>query len=76
MGRYDQPANIKKILEVTGKDELTYIGYSQGNQQMFYGLGTNFEFFDRHLRDAIMIAPCIYAEATYEIIVDNYLGIK
>jgi len=66
MGRYDQPANIKKILEVTGKDELTYIGYSQGNQQMFYGLGTNFEFFDRHLRDTILISPCIYWAGTYE----------
>ena len=28
MGRYDQPANIRKIQEVTGKDKLTYIGYS------------------------------------------------
>lgn len=28
MGKYDQPANIKKILEVTGKEKLTYIGYS------------------------------------------------
>jgi len=49
MGTYDQPANIKKILEVTGKEDLTYIGYSQGNQQMFYGLATNFDFFDKHL---------------------------
>jgi len=75
MGRYDQPANIKKILEVTGKDELTYIGYSQGNQQMFYGLGTDFEFFDRHLRDAILISPCIYGEGTYERLVDDYLSL-
>ena len=49
MGKYDQPANISKILEVTGKMDLTYIGYSQGNQQMFYGLATNFDYFDRHL---------------------------
>jgi pimeloyl-ACP methyl ester carboxylesterase len=42
MGKYDQPANIKKILEVTGKQKLTYIGFSQGTEQMIYGLGTNF----------------------------------
>ena len=28
MGKYDQPANIKKILEVTGKERVTYIGFS------------------------------------------------
>ena len=30
MGLYDQPANIDKILEETGKKKVTYIGYSQG----------------------------------------------
>ena len=28
MGIYDQPAFIEKILEVTGKPKLTYVGYS------------------------------------------------
>lgn len=38
MGLYDQPAFIDKILEVTGKDKVTYVGYSNGTAQMFYGL--------------------------------------
>ena len=38
MGKYDDPANIKKIKEVTGKDKIFYMGYSQGTIQMFYGL--------------------------------------
>ena len=28
MGKYDDPANIKKIKEVTGKDKIFYMGYS------------------------------------------------
>ena len=38
MGIYDQPAFIDKILEVTGKDKVTYVGFSNGTAQMFYGL--------------------------------------
>ena len=73
MGRYDQPANIRKILEVTGQERVTYIGFSQGTEQMFYGLGTEFEFYKEHLRDVIMLAPCIYEENTYEGIVEEFL---
>lgn len=43
---------------------------------MIYGLGTNFEFFQEHLRDAIFVAPCIYMEDTYDGIVNNFLGLK
>ena len=74
MGRYDQPANIRKILEVTGAPNLTYIGYSQGNQQMIYGLGTEWEFYKDKFRDVILISPCIYGEGTYEQLVDTYKG--
>ena len=76
MGKYDQPANIKKIKEVTGADKLTYIGFSQGTEQMFYGLGTNFDFFTEHLRDVIMLAPCVYEETTYEELVNDFLPKK
>jgi lysosomal acid lipase/cholesteryl ester hydrolase len=30
MGKYDVPAQIDKILSVTGKEKLTYIGFSTG----------------------------------------------
>ena len=30
MAHYDIPANIDKILEVTGKEKLFYIGHSMG----------------------------------------------
>ena len=41
MGMYDVPANIKKIKDLTNKDKIFYIGYSQGTIQMFYGLFKN-----------------------------------
>ena len=30
MGKYDVPANIDKIISVTGHSKITYIGHSQG----------------------------------------------
>ena len=40
MGKFDQPALIDKVLEVTEEKKLTYIGYSQGTAQMLYALGS------------------------------------
>ena len=63
MGRYDQPANISKILAVTGKPKLTYIGYSQGTSQMIYGLAKGHDaFFADRLERVILLAPCIYID--------------
>ena len=77
MGMYDQPANIEKIKEVTGADKLTYIGFDHGTSQMFYGLGTNFEYFNEHLRDVIMLAPCVYDDrmSDYDELADVYLSL-
>ena len=38
MGVSDLPAMIDKVVEVTQQPKITYIGYSQGTSQMFYGL--------------------------------------
>ena len=43
---------------------------------MFYGLGTNFNYFNEHLRDVIMLAPCVYEETTYEELVAEFLPLK
>ena len=39
------PTVVSKIFVVIGKEKLTYMGYSQGTSQMFYGLATNEDFF-------------------------------
>ena len=36
MGDYDLPAFITLVLTKSGRENLTYIGHSQGNTQMFY----------------------------------------
>ena len=36
---YDQPALINKVLELTGKEKIVYIGHSQGSAQFLLGLG-------------------------------------
>ena len=73
-GKYDLPAFIDKILEVTEKPTLTYIGYSTGTSQMFYGLATmEAEYFGERLDRFIAVAPCIYnAFLDYDAAVANY----
>jgi lysosomal acid lipase/cholesteryl ester hydrolase len=38
MGDYDSPAMIDFVLDQTNLTNITYIGHSQGNTQMFYAL--------------------------------------
>ena len=60
MGTRDQPANVSKILAVTGKPKLTYVGYSQGTSQMIYGLAKGHDaFFADRLERVILLAPCL-----------------
>merc|ERR1712227_1053867 len=38
MARHDVPTNIKYILDHTGKEQLSYMGWSQGTTQMFVAM--------------------------------------
>ena len=63
MGIYDLPAEIDKVLEVTGKEKLTYIGYSLGTMQMFLGLAVmQDEYFADKVNKVVAMAPCMYIE--------------
>ena len=56
---------ILKIQEVTRKEKITYVGYSQGTSQMFYGLSKMEDrWYSNKLDKAIMLAPCIYTPTT------------
>ena len=63
LGMYDVPAFMDKIIEVTGKPKVNYIGYSMGTTQMFYGL-TQIEdtYYAQHMNKFVALAPCIYFE--------------
>ena len=41
MGMYDAPAQIDEVLKITGKQKISYVGYSQGTSQMFSALSYN-----------------------------------
>ena len=43
---------------------------------MFYGLGTNFDYFNDNLKNVIMLAPCIYEKSTYDELVEEFLPLK
>ena len=38
LGQYDVPANINKVLELTGLAKISYVGHSQGTSQIFANL--------------------------------------
>merc|ERR1712060_566100 len=63
MGKYDVPAFIDKILDVTGKEKVTYTGYSNGNIQMTFALAAMEEsYFAAKVDKAIYQAACYYAD--------------
>ena len=72
-GRSDQPAFIEKALEVSGAEKLTYIGYSAGSAQMFYGAATEPEYFEEKLNRFVALAPCLISFwYTPEELIANY----
>ena len=54
---------LDKITEVSGNDKVSYVGYSQGTAQLFYGLATQTEGVASKLDKAILLAPCLYTTA-------------
>jgi len=61
MGKYDVPSMLDKIIEVSGNEKVSYIGYSQGTAQLFYGLASQEDVYKDKVERAIMLAPCVYA---------------
>lgn len=77
MAKYDLPAFILKVKQVSGRDKVSYIGYDQGATQMLYGLA-HWEklFFQKHLSKAILMAPCAKPKVMdYEKIFDGYKNV-
>ena len=72
--KYDQLVFIDKVLEVSGKDKVTWLGYSLGTSTMFYGLGINTPYLESKVNRFVALAPCIYEDTrpTYEGLVGFY----
>ena len=53
---------MNKVLEVTRKESLTYIGYSRGTAQVFLALALDQDYYADKIDKVIALAPCMYLE--------------
>ena len=61
MARYDLPATINTILNVTGANTLSYVGHSQGTEIMFARLSEDPDLAAR-VRLFVALAPVAYLD--------------
>ena len=57
----DVKAFVTEIKEQTGREKVSYVGYSLGNMQMFYALATDDGWWANNLHKFVAIAPCAIA---------------
>lgn len=62
MAEFDQPALWEYVMRETGAEEITYIGHSQGTTQMFVSMQMYPEFYKKHMKKFVAIAPCVRVE--------------
>ena len=66
MGTYDLPAALTTVLQVSGKEKATIVGFSQGASQTFYALAKHQDFYADKLHRFVALAPCLTgAEGEY-----------
>lgn len=51
------PAQIKKVVEVSGREKIAFVGHSQGTTQMFVALSDNHDFIVKHVNYFAALAP-------------------
>jgi len=57
MGKYDIPATIDFILNLTNVKKLTYIGHSQGTTQLFAAMSNDIEYYNSKLNGFVALGP-------------------
>ena len=60
LAKYDLPAEIEKVLEISGQPKLVYIGYSRGTSQMFLALGMDEDYYLPKVERVVALSPCMY----------------
>jgi len=79
MGNSDVIANVQHIIDATGKDALTYVGWSQGVTQMFIAAqGKHKAYLDKHVNLFVALSPVTYmthqTSRVLDIVKDLRLG--
>lgn len=61
MANFDVPTNVEKVLEATGKKDLTFVGWSQGTTQMFIAASrSQRSFLESRVNLFIALSPVTY----------------
>ncbi|GLG98543.1 Lipase 1 [Gryllus bimaculatus] len=74
MGVYDLPAAIDYILEVSGQEQLHYVGHSMGTT-MFTILGAERPEYNAKIRAAALLAPAVLFAHKSDPILAKLLGV-
>lgn len=69
---FDIPNSIDFVLEETGKDKLTYIGFSQGTAQAFASFSVNPDM-NHKIEQVIAISPATTPHGLYSKFLDIFL---
>ena len=57
MGKYDLPAMVERIREVTGRKKVNYVGHSQGSVVLFSSVAQFGHNFSRKINKFFALAP-------------------
>ena len=57
MGKYDLPAMVERIREVTGRKKVNYVGHSQGTVVLFSSVAQLGHDFSRKINKLFALAP-------------------
>jgi len=68
MGKYDLPAFLEKVIEVTGKPKVTISGYSTGGSAIVYALAKDQDYYAERVNRFVALSTCQYwkNDASYE----------
>jgi len=69
MGNFDVFANVKKVLAISGKPTLTFMGWSQGSTQMFIAAsGSQRSFLESHVNLFIALSPVSFMKSQQSLL--------
>lgn len=60
MGKYDLPAfidYIREYLDLAEDEKLIYVGHSQGNTEIYYGMIREPEYYRRNIKGIVSLSP-------------------
>lgn len=77
MGLYDQPAFQKEVLNRTGKEQLIYVGHSQGTIQFWLAnILHPYEQYGKHVKAMVACAPVMYLTDMKSVLMETLISVN